>query len=164
MQHRSVRGRRLLAAAVAGALLSGSVAGCGVLPPSGGQTEEQTVDYGDVSSAVVAGVPRVVAVDGLERSRNGFGHRLSIGVVTDSPAPFTSDELDALVEAVWRALPWEPNTIKVVAGTSAAEGEEPVDLRAAAAELSPLGVTNAGQGGVSLTDMDVRYGAWTGPE
>lgn len=157
-------GRRLLAVALTGVLLSGGLAGCGVLPSGGGQTEETTVDYGDVASAVTTAVPRVVEVDSLQRSRNGFGYRLSVSLVTDSTEPFTSDELDAVVEAIWQSLPWEPNTIKLVAGVTTADGEDPVDLRAAAAELSPLGMTNAGQGGVSLTDMKARYGEWSAPE
>ncbi|MFC4140619.1 MULTISPECIES: hypothetical protein [unclassified Microbacterium] len=157
-------GRRLLAVALTGALLGGGLAGCSVLPAGGGHTEETTVDYGDVSDAVTEAAPRVVEVDSLKRSRNGFGYRLSIGLVTDSAEPFTSAELDAVVETIWTTLPWEPNTIKIVAGVTTADGEDPVDLRAAAAELSPLGATNAGQGGVSLTGMRTRYGAWTAPE
>jgi len=145
-------------------LLGGGLAGCGVLPSDGGQTEETTVDYGDVASAVTGAVPRAVEVDDLRRSRDGFGYRLSVGLVTDSAEPFTSDELDAVIEAIWQSLPWEPGTINLVAGVTTTDGEDPVDLRTAAAELSPLTVTNAGQGGVSVADMSVRYGEWSAPE
>ncbi|REJ07340.1 hypothetical protein DY023_03840 [Microbacterium bovistercoris] len=122
------------------------------------------MDYGDVSAAVTKAVPRVVEVDSLERSRDGFGYRLSVGLVTDSAKPFTSDELDTVIETIWLTLPWEPGTIKLVAGVTTDDGEDPVDLRAAASELDPLSVTNAGQGGVSVTGMKSRYGAWTAPE
>lgn len=122
------------------------------------------MDYGDVAEAVTTAVPRVVGVRDLVQSGNGFGHRLSLGLVLESAEPFTASELDAVVEAIWGALPWEPNTIKITAGAETAQGHEVVDLRAAAAELDPLGVTEAGQAGVSLTDMDARYGAWTKPE
>ncbi|MDR2996813.1 MAG: hypothetical protein LBU78_01705 [Microbacterium sp.] len=161
---RRTGGRRILAVALAGMLLGGGLTGCGVLPSSDNHSEETTVDFGDVATAVTTAVPRVVEVDELKRSRNGFGYRISVGLVTDSAEPFTSDELDAVVKTIWQTLPWEPNTIKLVAGTTTAEGEDPVDLRTAAAQLSPLGVTNAGQGGVSLTGMNARYGAWTAPK
>ena len=39
--------------------------------------------------------------------------RFSLGFVTDSAEPFTADDLDAVVEAMWTYLPWEPNTIKL---------------------------------------------------
>ncbi|UJP09165.1 hypothetical protein L2X99_12000 [Microbacterium sp. KUDC0406] len=155
--------RRLLAVTLTGILLGGGLVGCGA-PEPGSDTEETTVDYGDVSTAVTEAVPRVVEVDQLQRSRDGFGYRLSVGLVTDSAEPFTSDELDAVIETIWLTLPWEPGTIKLVAGVTTADEEDPVDLRAAAAELAPLTVTNAGQGGVSVADMKFRYGAWTAPE
>lgn len=152
----------MLAVVLAGSLLGGGLAGCGILPPATEKTEEATVDYGDVAEAVTKAVPRVVAVEDPVRWRNGLGHGLELSLVTDSAAPFTAEELDALVETIWRTLPWEPNAVVLTAG--AKDGGDPVDLRAAAAELSPLGVTNAGRGGVSLTDMKARYGAWTAPE
>ena len=122
------------------------------------------MDYGDVADAVTAAVPRVVAVRDLSRSTNGFGLALRFGLVTDSAEPFTADELDAVVEAVWGALPWEPNAITITAGADTAQGHEIVDLRAAAAELESLIVTNAGTGGVTLGGMESRYGKWTRPE
>lgn len=158
-------GRRLLAVTLAGVLLGGGLAGCGIIAPGDdGRAEETTVDYGDVSTAVTEAVPRVVEVDGLERSRDGLGYRLSVGLVTDAAEPFTAAELDAVVETIWRTLPWEPGTIEVVAGVTTADDEEPVDLRAAAKTLDPLTVTNAGQGGVSIADMKFRYGEWSEPE
>ena len=162
---RSGSGRRLLAVVLAGSLLGGALAGCGVLPRDQKQAEETTtVDYGSVSDAVTQAVPRVVAVREPARSQNGFGHRLSLGLETESAEPFTAEELDAVVEAIWTALPWEPNTIKVTAGAETDQGREVVDLRAAAAELDSLSATNAGQGGVSLTGMATRYGPWKAPE
>jgi len=100
----------------------------------------------------------------LSQSTNGFGHRLSLGLVTDSATPFTDEELDAVVETIWETLPWEPNTIMITAGTETAQVSESVDLRAAAAELTPLSATDAGQGGVSLTGMTERYGTWVAPK
>ena len=153
--------RTLLAVVLVGSLLSGALSGCGIVTPGTEQTEEATVDYGDVADAVTAAVPRVVNVRDLSRSLNGFGHALRFGLVTDSAEPFTADELDAVVEAVWDSLPWEPNAITITAG---AQDDEIVDLRAAAAELEPLSVTQAGQAGVTLTGMWDRYGKWTKPE
>lgn len=146
--------------ALACALLSGALSGCAIVKAE----TEDTVDYGDVAEAVTAAVPRALIVRDLRRSTNGFGYRLSFGLTTDSAEPFTADELDAVVEAVWDALPWEPNTIEITAGADTAQGHEIVDLRAAAAELEPLGGTGAGQRGVSLTGMESRYGEWTSPE
>ncbi|MFF3025995.1 hypothetical protein [Microbacterium sp. NPDC057944] len=159
--------RRIIAVMLAGSLLSGALAGCTMLMPQTGQaeqTEGSTVDYGDVANAVTAAVPRVVGVRDLAQSANGLGHRLSLGLEVDTAEPLTADELDAVVEAIWGALPWEPNTIKITAGADTAEGHEIVDLRTAAADLDPMGVTNAGTGGVSLTDMSARYGKWSAPE
>ena len=156
--------RRLTALALTGLLLGAGLTACASPAEHGGHTEEKTVDYGDVATALTQAVPRVVEVDGLQRSRNGLGHRLSVGLVTDSPEPFTAEELDTVIETIWRTTPWEPNTIKLVAGVAAGDDEEPVDLRAAAESLSPLGFSNAGNGGVSVTDMQARYGAWTAPE
>ena len=153
----------LLAVVLAGSLLT-ALAGCGIPPHGTEKTEETPVDYGDVENAVMTALPRVVAVEDPGWSRNGFGYRISLSLVTDSAEPLTSVELDAVVEAIWRALPREPNTIELTAGAEATGVEGVVDLREAAAELDPLGVTNAGQGGVSLTDMDARYGKWTPPE
>jgi hypothetical protein len=163
VMRRHVHARRLVAVALAASLLTGALAGCSIATPGTEQTEGTTVDYGDVAEAVTSAVPRVVSVRDLVQSGNGFGHRLSLGLVASSAEPFTASELDAVVEAIWRALPWEPNTIKITASAESAQGEA-VDLRAAAAELDPLGVTEAGQSGVSLTDMDARYGKWTNPE
>jgi hypothetical protein len=160
---RDIGRRRLLAILLAGSLLSGGLAGCGILPPEPDKTEEATVEYGNVASAVTAAVPRIVAVEDPGRWRNGFGYGAEFSLVTDSAEPFTRDELDATVEAIWQSLPWEPNTITLYAAETTADGD-PVDLRAAAAELGPLGTTNAGQGGVNLTGMKDRYGAWTAPE
>lgn len=164
MKRRQAGGRKLLAAALAVTLLSGALPGCGIVTPETEHTEGTTVDYGDVADAVTSAVPRVVRVRDLSRSTNGFGHALKLGLVADSAEPFTADELDAVVKAIWIALPWEPNALTITAGADTAEGHEIVDLRAAAAELDPLGVTNAGTGGVSLTDMDARYGKWAAPE
>lgn len=164
MKRRHIGTRRLLAVTLAGSLLSGALSGCAIATPGTEQTEGTTVDYGDVADAVTAAEPRIVGVRDLARSANGFGHRISLGLEVDSAEPLTSSELDAVVEAIWGALPWEPNTIKITAGADTAQGHEVVDLRSAAAELDPLGVTEAGTGGVSLTDMNARYGEWAAPE
>lgn len=153
---RQVNRRQILTVALAGTLLSAGLSGCGFGRPGA----EKTVDYGNVSDAVMTAVPRIVKVEDLDQSMNGFGHRFSLGLELKSAEPFTVAELDTLIKAIWLALPWEPNTISMTAGTDT----RIVDLRAAAAQLSPLGVTNAGQGGVSLTGMTERYGAWKAPE
>ena len=163
MKRRHIGMRRLLAVALAGSLLSGALSGCIFTPPAI-ESRDGTVDYGDVADAVTTAVPRIVGVRDLDRSLNGFGYRISLGLEVDSAEPLTADELDAVVEAIWRALPWEPNTIKITAGAETAEGYEVVDLRAAAEELEDLGVTGAGASGVSLTGMNARYGEWTTPE
>ena len=163
MKRRHIHMRRLLAVALAGSLLSGALSGCVIALPGTEQTE-RTVDYGDVADAVTTAIPRVEGVQDLGRSMNGFGYRISLRLEVDTAEPLTADELDAVVEAIWRALPWEPNTIKITAGADTAEGHEIVDLQTAAAELDPLSFTNAGTGGVSLTGMDARYGEWTTPE
>lgn len=145
--------------------MTGTLGGCAALSQSPDRSEEMTtVDFGDVSDAVTAAVPRVVDVRDPGRSQNGLGHRFSLGLVTESGEPFTAEELDAVVEAIWTSLPWEPNTIKLTAGTGAGQGDEVVDLRAAADELEHLRVRGAGQAGVSLTGMSSRYGEWTEPE
>lgn len=145
--------------------MTGVLAGCAALSQGPDQSEETTtVDFGDVENAVTAAVPRVVDVRDPERSRNGLGYRFSLGLVADSGQPFTAEELDAVVEAIWTTLPWEPNTIKLTAGTDAGQEHEIVDLRGAAEKLEPLRMRGAGQAGVSLTGMSSRYGEWTEPE
>ncbi|KRC64878.1 hypothetical protein ASE12_08965 [Aeromicrobium sp. Root236] len=161
MTPRLVSRRTIFAVTLACALLCSALSACSIETL---RAEKAPPDYGEVSSAVTAAVPRVVEVRDLGRSLNGFSYRLSLSIVTDSADPFTGDELDALVEAIWRTLPWEPNTIELTAGAEPRAGDGVVDLRAAAATLEPLGVTNAGQGGVSLTDMDARYGDWKEPK
>ena len=140
------------------------LAGCGIVSTGPDSSEETPVDFGSISTAVPAATHRVLDVRDPQQSRNGFGQRLGLGLICDSGDPFTTDELDAVVEAIWRTLPWEPNTIKLTAGAETDGGHEVVDLRAAAAGLDGLSVTNAGQGGVSLTGMAERYGAWVAPE
>lgn len=150
--------------ALAGSLLSGVLSGCAIATPEAEQTQGTTVDYGDVADAVTTAVPRIAGVRDLARSANGFGHRISLGLEVTSAEPLSAGELDAVVEAIWNALPWEPNTIRITAGADTAQGHEVVDLRAAAAELDPLSATDAGTGGVSLTDMNARYGEWAASE
>lgn len=164
MMRRIMRGRRLLIAALTASLLAGGLSGCDGASPDTVRTQQAQADYGDVADAVAAAVPRVVTVRDLRHSSNGLGQALRFGIVTDSAEPFTADELDAVVKAVWGALPWEPSTIRITAGADTADGHEVVDLRAAAAELDDLGVTSEGTGGVSLTDMSARYGPWAPPE
>lgn len=151
-----------------GSLLTVSMPGCVIATPPTEKTTEEApvVEYGDLSEALSTAVPRIVGVEDLGRSGNGAGYRLDATLVLDSAEPFTDDELDAAAEAIWRTLPWEPNAIALVAGVDGADGDGPeaVDLRAAAADLLPMGHTDVGQGGVSLFDMDERYGEWTAPE
>lgn len=164
MKRRRIGRRKMVTVILAGSLLSGALAGCTIGIPEIERTERTTADYRDVEMAVTAAVPRVVGLRDFTRSVNGFGHAFRFGLTTDTAGPFTAEELDAVVEAVWDSLPWEPNTISITAGSDTDQGHEVVDLRAAAAELDPLGVTDAGTGGVSLTDMSARYGEWTAPQ
>jgi hypothetical protein len=149
----------LLAVSVLGGMLTGCAVSAPQSPP---QTEASSAESGEVAEAVVEASPRVASVDDIGRSRNGAGERLSLTLRLKSGEPMTANELDAVAEAIWTALPWEPNAIVIVAGVDGSSSE-PVDLRRAAAELEPMGFTDAGQGGVSLFDMDARYGAWTAP-
>jgi hypothetical protein len=164
MKRRPTHTRRLLAVMLAASLLSGALSGCLFKPPAIETQEGETVDYGDVAEAVTTAVPRIVGVGDFGRSLNGFGYRISLTLDVDSAEPLTADELDGVVEAIWRAVPWEPNTIMIIAGADTAEGREIVDLRAAAEELEGLGVTGAGASGASLTGMSERYGEWKAPE
>lgn len=124
---------------------------------------ERVTDYDGVADAVPAAVPRVTAVEDPSRSLNGFSYRIGLRLVTDSAEPFTPEDLDAVAEAVWESLPWEPGTIRLIAVAETDAGRESVDLRAAARALEPLTVRDAGQDGVTLADMRSRYGAWTPP-
>jgi hypothetical protein len=164
--HTHLRGRSAAALTLASALALTTLTGCAIaLPgPDSTTTEEAPVaEYGSVSEAVSAAVPRIVEVTELGQSQNGFGKRFEATLIVDSADPLSADELDAAVEAIWLSLPWEPNAISLVAGVDGADGPEPVDLRAAAAELPPMGFTNVGQGGASLVDMAARYGSWAAP-
>ncbi|WP_405373037.1 MULTISPECIES: hypothetical protein [unclassified Microbacterium] len=163
---RTLRRQPVLAMVLSGALLGGALTGCSIAPPAPETTTEEApvAEFGNVTEAVTAAVPRVVGAQDPGRSRNGLGERIDLTLMVDSAEPLTADELDAVAEAIWRALPWEPNTIALVAGAETSDGVEPVDLRTAAADLSPMGFTNAGQGGVSLFDMKARYGDWSAPE
>lgn len=163
MRHRRARTPRLLAIVLLSALLGSALTGCTVLKSELDRSGEHTVDYGDVADAVSAAVPRVTSVEDPSRSLNGFKYRVGLTLVTDSAEPFTPEDLDAVADAVWTSLPWEPNTIELTAVAETAQGLESVDLRSAASALEPLNVTHAGQGGVSLTGMSARYGAWTPP-
>lgn len=157
-------GQRAIAVALASVLLCGAATGCSVIASEIDHRAGETTGYGSIAEAVVAASPRVLAVEDLGKSLNGFAYRLDLSLVTDSGEPFSADELDAVVEAIWGAVPWEPNAIEITAGADTTDGHEVVDLRAAADDLAPLGVTNAGTGGVGLTGMTERYGEWTGPQ
>ncbi|KAA9085406.1 hypothetical protein [Microbacterium radiodurans] len=154
-----------LLAAVLGAGLSGCAA-TDPQPPTITEPAESAAatEFGDLAAAVIAAVPRITDVTDPARSQNGLGERLQLTLLVDRPDPLDAEELDAAVEAIWRTLPWEPNAIALVAGVGTEGDAEPVDLRTAAAELAPMGHTDAGQGGVSFVDMAERYGAWTAPE
>lgn len=159
--------RGLVALLLTSTLVGGGLAGCSVLPGAPEKTEkteETTVDYGDAANAVTTAVPRVTSVKDPGRWRNGFGHGFELTLVVDSPEPFTAEELDAVVETIWRSLPWEPNTIQLFAVTGPEQGDEIVDLRAAADAIDDLRMREAGQAGVALTGMKSHYGAWKSPE
>jgi len=112
-------------------------------------------DIGDVPAAVMSAVPRVTAVEDPSRWLNGFGHAIGLSLVTATPDPFTPEELDAVVKAIWTHLPSKPNTLQITAESQAGDV---VDLFTAAQHLDELVVHQAGQAGVSIADMRWRYG------
>ncbi len=81
----------------------------------------------------------------------------------DGGAPMGAGDLDAIVQAIWLSVPWEPNGISLTAFADDAE-REPVDLRAAADELTPMFAASFAEGGISLIGMQKRYGAWKEPD
>lgn len=165
MSRWNISSRTIVSAVVTGTLLGGALTGCTpVSTPDTEKTEESTVEFGDVSGAVTAATPRVTEVSELRRSRNGFAFQITVGLESNSNEPFTADELDAVVKAIWSTAPWEINTITLAAGAETPSGYAGVDLRTAASELTSLRFQPAGAGGVSLTGMEGRYGAWTAPE
>ncbi|MCR1785465.1 hypothetical protein KVF89_23205 [Nocardioides carbamazepini] len=158
--------RRGLLATAGLVVVAGALSGCaGLRTEFDEKRNGGGIGFGDVASAVPAAVPRVTAVTDPGRSRNGFSYAVDFTLVTDSVDPFTAAQLDDVVRAIWATIPWEVNALSLVAVTDAADPAAAVgvDLRAAAAELTPLGVTHAGQNGVTLTGLGVRYGDWTRP-
>ncbi|WP_418061498.1 hypothetical protein [Pimelobacter simplex] len=157
MRTGSVRRRALLAAAPAALV---GLTGCGALKTELDEKRGRPVDFGDVARAVPAAVPRVLRVEDADRWTNGFGNAAGFTLVTDAADPFTAEQLDDVVRTIRTAVPWEISSLRLIAVTDATDPAEAagVDLRAAAAELAPLGVTHAGRNGVTLTGLDERYG------
>ncbi len=142
---------------MAGAVLMGCT-------PAGSQGSDAEWDIGEAPGAIMTAVPRVAGVGEPERSLNGFQYRLKLTLYIEaaSPEPLTATELDAVVQAIWSEIPWEPNTIQLHAYVDGTQ--EAVDLRPAAAELEPLGFREASRGGaVSIYSMRARYGDWSAP-
>lgn len=122
------------------------------------------MDLAATEAAVEAASSRVVGFGApSKRVANGAGHAIVMGPDLDDATPPTAEELDTIVRAIWENAPWEPNAIRLVA-RDADTGEVAVDLRAAAAELTPMRSGPFGDSGVTLTDMAARYGAWEEPE
>lgn len=116
------------------------------------------MEFGNLPTALAGATPRIIEVSELSRARNGFAYQVTIGLETNSDEPFTAEELDAVVKAAWESAPWDVNTFLIAAGAETPDGYVGVDLRTAAAELSPLRARDMGQGGVTLTGMAERYG------
>ena len=122
----------------------------------------KTMDLSGINDAVEASSPRVVRVTKSERVVDGLGHGVSMELRVDGADAMSSEDLDAIVKAIWLSAPWEPNGISLMAFADDAE-EEPVDLRAAAKELTPTFSDSYGEGGISMIAMQKRYGEWKKP-
>ena len=122
----------------------------------------KTMDLSGINDAVAASSPRVVRVTKSERVVDGLGHGVSMELRVDGADAMSSEDLDAIVKAIWLSAPWEPNGISLMAFADDAE-EEPVDLRAAAKELTPTFSDSYGEGGISMIAMQKRYGEWKKP-
>lgn len=129
-----------------------------------GKTEDgKTVDLGGLDEAVNEASPRVTGIEESAREVNGLGHALYLSLVLDTTVAPTADELDVIVEAIWKNVPWEPNAIRLVAGSGGATGETMVDLEEATSGLEPMRFRPFGNLGVSLLSVDERYGEWKKP-
>ncbi|WP_215814202.1 hypothetical protein [Pimelobacter sp. 30-1] len=148
--------RRALLATLAAAVVG--LSGCGALQAELDQKRGKPISFGDVENAVPAAVPRVVRVEDSSRWTNGFGNAAGFTLVTDSADPFTAEELDDVVRTIWTEVLWDISSLQLIAVTDDPAAPAGVDLRAAAAGLAPLGTTQAGQNGVTLTGLDARYG------
>ena len=73
MTPRHISRRTIFAMALACLLLSSALSACSIETL---RAEKSPPDYGEVSSAITTAVPRVVAVEDLGRSLNGFSYRL----------------------------------------------------------------------------------------
>lgn len=140
------------------------LAGCGPAETKPTEKGEGDMNLSAMEDAVNEASPRVTGVEESARELNGMGHALYLSLVLDSTVPPTADELDVIVEAIWKNVPWEPNAIRLVAGSGGDTGETMVDLEAAAAGLEPLRFRPFGNLGVSLLSVDDRYGEWKKPE
>lgn len=151
--------RRGVVALIGTALL----AGCGPTETEPTEKGEGDMDLSAMEAAVNDASPRVTGIEESAREVNGLGHALYLSLVLDTTVPLTADELDVIVEAIWKNVPWEPNAIDLVAGSGGATGETMVDLEAAASGLEPIRFRPFGNLGVSLLSVDDRYGEWKKP-
>lgn len=122
-----------------------------------------TADLSATDNAVEAASVRVVRVVESSWEVDGLGHAISMTLRVEGATPMSAGDLDAIVEAIWLSTPGEPNGLNLMAFADDAE-EEPVDLRAAAKELTPTYSAGFGEGGISMTGMQKRYGDWDGRE
>lgn len=136
-----------------------TLAACGLV---GNAEDEKTTDMSGITDAVNASSPRVVRVTRNDRVVDGLGHGILMEIRVDGVAPMSADDLDAIVKAIWLSAWWQPNAISMMAFADDAE-EEPVDLRAAAKELTPTYSGGYGEGGISMIGMQKRYGDWKNP-
>ena len=120
------------------------------------------MDLSGIDEAVKASSPRVVKVTRNDRVVDGLGHGIIMEIRVDGVAPMSADDLDTIVKAIWLSAWWQPNVISMMAFADDAE-EKPVDLRAAAKELTPTYAGGYGQGGISMIGMQRRYGEWKKP-
>lgn len=115
-----------------------------------------------VTDAVKAASARVTSVTESGWRVNGLGHTFFMTIRVDKVAPMSVEDLDAILEAIWLNAPGEPNTIELMAFADARE-EKPVDLRTAAAKLTPASFQPSGQGGIAMISLWKRYGKWKNP-
>ena len=136
-----------------------SLLACGPMRTS---EKEQEADLRSLDRAVQTASPRVVDVLDRGLEVNGLGHALYCSLRLDSPQAVGVEHLDVIVEALWTASPRDPNAIRLVAFADE-DKKKPVDLRDAAAQLSPMLSRPFGPEGVSLIGMWKRYGEWEEP-
>ncbi len=147
-------------AAVAGVLASVVVlSGCATQGEPGAPGEDRTINSDEIIAAVKADVPRVTEVAEATSSRDGLGRTLYLELRTESTEPFTADELQGVLRAVWSTADFHPVDVDITA-QDAATGEVAVDLTQAADELLDGDYNTYGDRGITTTGITRLLGPW----